>query len=269
MVTKSLFEEHTSPKMEHSIRISDEHIPPPEPENLWSWKDVLLISVTSVLILISGSLLITALFKPFEADATVSPVVINVLFTSLEALAILLSIYLFAIRRRHLLWNAFGLKSVSIGWIVVAIALGLAILPAVGLIALLIQFLLGLPFSNPQLEFVLPGDLSFPGALIMLGLVGFVVPLAEELFFRGLLFRWLRQFLKPWPAILISSAIFGALHGELSIAGATFFIGIILAWLYEKSGSLWTSVTVHVINNAIKLFLLYALVALGIEIPIT
>jgi hypothetical protein len=96
---------------------------------------------------------------------------------------------------------------------------------------------------------------------------GFVVPLAEEIFFRGLLYRWMRQFWNVWPAIIVSSILFGLLHGEISVAGATFILGIILAWLYERSGSLWPSITIHVINNSLKLLILYTLIALGYEFP--
>jgi membrane protease YdiL (CAAX protease family) len=148
------------------------------------------------------------------------------------------------------------------------VLLGLLILPSVGLIAMMIQLALGLPPGNPQLDFLLPDEISMPGVLFMLVFGGFIVPIAEEIFFRGLLYSWLRQTLSIWPAILISSALFGVLHGEISIAAATFLMGIILAWIYEKSTSLWPAIIIHIINNSIKLLLLYLLVAFGMDIPI-
>ena len=132
---------------------------------------------------------------------------------------------------------------------------------------MMIQLALGLPLGNPQLEFLLTDNISIPGVLIMLVFGGVIVPIAEEILFRGLLYSWLRQNLRIWPAILISSALFGVLHGEISIAGATFLMGIILAWIYEKSTSLWPAISIHIINNSIKLLVLYLMIAFGGDIP--
>lgn len=74
------------------------------------------------------------------------------------------------------------------------------------------------------------------------------VPLAEELLFRGVLYTWLRR----WGvavAVAASSLTFGLLHG----LGVTFFtttvVGVICAFAYERSGSLWTAVVAHAMTN--------------------
>lgn len=241
----------------------------PDSKDIWSWKDILWISVFAALILVGGSLLFTYVSTILNNGIFIdsSSLLFNAILTALEAIAILFSVYIFGLRRRHLNWADLGLKPVSLGWLFLAIAIGFAIMPTVGLIALLIQYALGLPVSNPQLGFLIPERLTVPGAILMFLFGGFVVPLAEEIFFRGLLYRWMRQFWNVWPAIIVSSILFGLLHGEISVAGATFILGIILAWLYERSGSLWPSITIHVINNSLKLLILYVLIALGYEFP--
>jgi hypothetical protein len=143
----------------------------------------------------------------------------------------------------------------------------LLFIPIIATVALLIQLLLGLPIENPQLEFLLPDKFSWTGALGMLLLGGLLVPFAEELFFRGVLYQWMRHKAGIWIGIIGSSLVFGLLHGEPSVAGATFVMGILLAWIFERSNSLWPSVTIHVVNNSIKIALLYALTAFGISIP--
>lgn len=236
----------------------------------WDWREILGIVLFSIIFVLIGSFI---LYKMGEFSSTwVNDeyyfLINNALFAALEAAAILISVYLIGIRRNGLTWQAVGLTPVSRHWQIIAVLLGLLILPSVGLIAMMIQLALGLPAGNPQLEFLLPDKISIPGVLIMLVFGGFIVPIAEEIFFRGILYSWLRQTLRIWPAILISSALFGMLHGEISIAGATFLMGIILAWIYEKSTSLWPAISIHIINNSIKLLLLYLMVAFGMDIPV-
>jgi uncharacterized protein len=164
-------------------------------------------------------------------------------------------------------WKDIGILPTSASWLLWAGLTAIIFIPIIGLIAMAIQIALGLPMENPQLEFLVPKDLTWYGILGMIFFGGFVVPVAEELFFRGVLYRWMRQFLGMWLAIAVSSLIFGLLHGDIAVAGATFVMGIILAWFYERSGSLWAPITIHIINNASKLILLYVLLATGIEFP--
>src|SRR5262249_810056 len=89
---------------------------------------------------------------------------------------------------------------------------------------------------------------------------GFLVPLIEELVFRGLLFRWLRQRFDFWPAAFISAATFGAAHiriDQILIAG---LLGLPFAWLYEKSRSLAPAMLMHQTYNSLVLMLTFAVV---------
>jgi membrane protease YdiL (CAAX protease family) len=81
-----------------------------------------------------------------------------------------------------------------------------------------------------------------------------VAPLAEELFFRGFLYRILRGRLGLWPALVIDGSLFGAVHltsgGPLAVALIA-PLGFLLCLLYERSGSLWPCIALHALNNAI------------------
>ena len=84
-------------------------------------------------------------------------------------------------------------------------------------------------------------------ALMALFIVGGLIgPVAEEVFFRGILYGYLRR----WgviPAMVVSTAGFVMLHssaGFTQIAG-----GILFAAAYETSGRLMTSITIHVAGN--------------------
>ena len=86
---------------------------------------------------------------------------------------------------------------------------------------------------------------------------------AEEMLYRGLLYRWFRERLPVWLAILVSSVIFGLLHGSLISpggwlgAGMAFgltMFGAIAASLFQASGSLWPSILIHFVNNSLFVF---------------
>jgi membrane protease YdiL (CAAX protease family) len=149
-------------------------------------------------------------------------------------------------------------------WMLIGLAFGLVLTPLSGLIMLGLQILLGLPLENPQLPFLAPEGFSWFGLASMFLLGGVVVPFAEELYFRGVLYRWLHGRWGLWPGALVSSLVFGAVHGDVPIAGAAFSLGVVLAWIYERSQSLWPAVLIHITNNVIKILALYIFLAFGL-----
>lgn len=88
-------------------------------------------------------------------------------------------------------------------------------------------------------------------------LIGGLAPVAEELFFRGMLFGGLRARVPFLPAALISGVVFGSLHltTGASAVPPLFLFGFLLAWVYERSGSIWPAVILHAINNNLALAL--------------
>ena len=75
-------------------------------------------------------------------------------------------------------------------------------------------------------------------------------PWIEEFIFRGLLFaRWARKF-GLRNGVFASAAVFGALHFTTSPFTA-FLIGIALAVLYARTGSLWVPIAAHATNNGL------------------
>jgi len=99
--------------------------------------------------------------------------------------------------------------------------------------------------------------------------VGPLAAIAEELFFRGFIYGWLRRRMRAWTAAGISAACFAAVHFHylvpggtlgLAAAGDIFVTGLLLAWLYQTSGSLAPPIVMHAVNNiTIILFVAFAL----------
>ncbi len=85
-------------------------------------------------------------------------------------------------------------------------------------------------------------------------LLGFVssfmiIPLAEELTFRGALYSELNTRVKVIPAAILSALIFGLMHGISIHVGYAFICGFVLALVYHFSGSIWVSYIVHSVFN--------------------
>ena len=91
-------------------------------------------------------------------------------------------------------------------------------------------------------------------ALVVLMIV-VVAPVAEEVFFRGMLFAGLRTRFSLWPAAVISGLAFGIPHvtsGPTAAIPLSIF-GVALAWLYNRTGSIWPCILIHAVNNGIAL----------------
>lgn len=84
--------------------------------------------------------------------------------------------------------------------------------------------------------------------------VGILAPVVEELVFRGLVFRRMKDWVHPWIAILFSSLLFGIYHGNFVQFLYATFMGMLLAVIYERTGTLWTAVVAHMTANLWSLF---------------
>jgi uncharacterized protein len=133
---------------------------------------------------------------------------------------------------------------------------------AVGLIVFALWIRLDAPWmqlSTPTASFVpldAEGQLIWP--LVAMRWVGaaLVVPLMEELFWRSFLMRWIAspQFQTVDPqraglkAIVLSTFVFMLAH---TLWLAAIIAGLAYAWLYVRTGKLWTAVIAHAVTNGV------------------
>ena len=80
-------------------------------------------------------------------------------------------------------------------------------------------------------------------------------PIVEELLFRGLIFKRLRNVTPAVWAMVISGLVFGIIHGNLVQFVYAFPIGVILAFIYEIFKTIWAPVIFHVSANFISVML--------------
>jgi len=81
-----------------------------------------------------------------------------------------------------------------------------------------------------------------------------LAPLIEELFFRGFLLTFLRNYTSTWMALVLSAGVFAFAHSNLGSAIPLWFLGIVLGIAYQNSGSLLLPMYIHGCFNLITAF---------------
>jgi membrane protease YdiL (CAAX protease family) len=112
---------------------------------------------------------------------------------------------------------------------------------AIGMVSILVVLL--------SLHQVSPAQ---PSSMAALGIAAVtsttLAPISEEIVFRGWLFNSLKRRFQAWPAILLSSLAFAAIHPSISLI-TTFVFGVLVAIAYEKTQNIWVSILIHALNN--------------------
>ncbi len=159
-------------------------------------------------------------------------------------LACLIPLY----RRRAVRARDLGLRAASpaksVGWVVLAVVV-IAIFNA-----LWVQGLLGLKAPDSL-------GITLHGSTVGLVLAGVFIcasaPVVEEIFFRGLLYRALRNRMSVGRAAITAGVLFGLIHGivfPLDTLPPRMVFGIIACLLYEKTGSLLPGIALHCLIDA-------------------
>jgi uncharacterized protein len=213
----------------------------------WTQLEVqdLLIGLGAVFVSVGVAGSIVLSFFSSDPDKTLAGLgVQNILF-----LAVPLAVVAARVRDRP--WRALGF-----------VPFRLRDMGLVGL-ALLAQIAVASVLTAEQDQLVDENKLDATTISIVLTVLLFVVlgPIAEETLFRGLLFGGPRRYAPFWVAAGVTGALFGAAHlstGDLAAAGLLAFLGVLLAGLYERSGSLGPPIALHMINNLAATVLLLA-----------
>jgi membrane protease YdiL (CAAX protease family) len=198
-----------------------------------------------------------------DQGLTLGTFVIAALSTDIPMLVF---VYIRLIWPRALTWTDLGLKPLPLEYTLrMGVAAGLGGLVIIDIVGTLLSQVGLRPNQLEEFEFVLSeGPLAF---VVLLIAAAVVAPFFEELFFRGFLFGVYRRRQPLWLAYLVSSVLFTILHLEPNrmslsqMAGLSvgiFLLAILLAWLYQHTGSLYPGMIAHAINNATGLILFYA-----------
>lgn len=246
----------------------------------WNWRDV----AKALLLIIFGLVLLSAgaggwmIASGTSPDETMGLTATPLFLAGIGVyLIVILAVYLFAARRTTTIsttnvitdanvvsnggWAYLGWRSFTPGWIW-AIPL-LTFVQLMGMAVVNMIFVLpfvGGDFENPQIEAITGGGtLSVTDLVLLMILIAVVAPLAEELFFRGMLYPLMRLRWSAVPAIVVNGLIFSLVHVFPPLLPGLFFVGMVLAWVRERSGSLIPCVLLHAMQNGIVLLGIYAM----------
>ncbi|NLI93466.1 MAG: CPBP family intramembrane metalloprotease [Peptococcaceae bacterium] len=181
---------------------------------------------------------------------------INYLMTGFgEGFLFLIALLIF-LRIMHRSFSDLGLVHFGFKNLIFGVSGGIFLFIFVGVLGNLIVEYLGNP--DPQsFALAVSGASSIWQFVLLLILGGVIVPLKEELIFRGLVYPPLRAVYGKGSGILITALFFGAMHFDLIRFFPLFLGGVVLTWLYEKTQSLWPSVIAHGIWNILMTILMW------------
>lgn len=160
-------------------------------------------------------------------------------------------------RVKHLIWgrvNPFIKLLKGASWWFIAYPIAIAISALVMLfLELFIEFT---PTPQIAVEFLQ----SLKDDTLLLVLNGFILvvltPISEEILFRGFLYNFLKRIFPMKGSLILSSVVFAFFHfdtiqgySNFSFLVALTTLGMFLAWIYEREGSLWAPIGLHAFFN--------------------
>ena len=177
----------------------------------------------------------------------------TIVATFLQGLIFIGTAVMFASFTRKPKPEHFGLRPTrfwpAVGWA----ALGMVTFYAlVGVYSLIVQ-----PDAEQSVAQDLGADQGTFGMIAAGFMVVCVAPVAEEFFFRGFFYRALRSRWAPLSAAAIDGLLFGVIHYDFTGADALLilpplaFLGFIFCLVYERTGSIYPTIAMHALNNAI------------------
>ncbi|MBL6982812.1 MAG: CPBP family intramembrane metalloprotease [Anaerolineales bacterium] len=207
----------------------------------WSVRDT-WIGVASLFFLIVLLMLTTFLLPDLDIG----------LFLIFGELVFLIPVWYLGIWKYRASWDDLGLRSFKVG----SLAVGCGLMIVSWLFNLGYGLFLGLYNLQVQPDFSLLFDGTISPGLIFFG-GAFIAPIVEEVIFRGFIFAGLKERFGWVKSALISAVLFSLIHFQLAAILPIFILGMIFAYLYHLSGSIWPAVIMHVSTNALGLGTVY------------
>jgi membrane protease YdiL (CAAX protease family) len=233
--------------------------PPPAgylPVSHWSYWEVVVVFLSGAL----ASLFVAAGVVVVGADP-LEPIPFSIVFGSQAMASFAMAWYLSKTRGSGSLAADTGLVIEASDWWGVPAGMALQI----GIALVTAPFIVWIWPDGPPSQSVAEvaeSSESLVEQLLVLVVVAVGAPIIEEMIFRGMLLSILARSLSRWPAILISAAIFAAIHlfdpNAVAVIPGLFLLGTVLAWVALRRGDLSLPIALHSgINLLAAITLLY------------
>lgn len=175
----------------------------------------------------------------------------------LQTSGIIAIVFYFVLARHHAGGKSLGLKSREIGrYLLTGLGGGVLIFLVVVLSGLAVERLFPAPAELQPFAQLVVNAKTWTQLAVLLVLGVILAPVGEELYFRGFLYPALRSRLGVPLSLLLSGGFFGIMHFDLLRFLPLALGGVGLAWLYERTGSLYTAIAAHSFWNFVMLALL-------------
>ncbi len=228
----------------------------------WTLVDVAeaVVVLTFLMVCLSiGTAVIRSLIAPAGQSETIDALLVAVSYALACAGAIALMIYRIGFTRPY--WQLLGVRLHNIPRQLGQGVAGYAVFIGLLFVALLVLRLLGLdaflPLAKAPTELLT--EARSPATLaIYLVVVAVIAPVVEEIIFRGFVYPGLRRIMPVAPAALGSALIFAGVHVSAPVGGLVVIVlvGVVLACLYERTGSILPSMVAHSMYNSFVFTLL-------------
>jgi membrane protease YdiL (CAAX protease family) len=201
-------------------------------------------------LILGGSMLLLLAATLQRLGLEIDPSLVIVFGTML----LLIPVWYFTIFKYHMSWESLGLRPFHLK--MVGLGCGLMFISMLfNLIYAAILSIFGKQIQ-PDISPIF-AETRFPWLILFGGAV--VAPIVEEIFFRGFVFAGLRTGWDWKKAALASAGLFALAHVALTSLLPIFILGLIFAFLYHISGSIWPAIFMHMLTNSLALSAAYAI----------
>ena len=220
-------------------------------DKVWTSKDISLITLI-ILIIFALSISLAILLK--TEPAYKSLIIDFGLFLSIT------TTFFIYTKSKKISLEKIGFGEMKVKWLFASIALAFGVIAIGGVLSSALSNLLNIESTGLQGIQAIASDKLWLNLLNFKLLVAILIPIAEELYFRGILFRFIRQNKSFIWSALASSLIFSSIHFSPSSIPFTFLLGFSSAFLFEKSKSIFPSFFLHIaVNNLVANLILFGL----------
>ncbi|MCX5667049.1 MAG: type II CAAX endopeptidase family protein [Candidatus Omnitrophica bacterium] len=237
--------------------------PPQAKWNIWDVCKVVILFLFFGYMLILSETFLSRIFPVFKTDNFRMMVNSSIL----DALAAVFIIYFTVIQHKEPL-AALGISARNFLKNVFYGVIGyIALIPVLILMLVIIAGLINITKYAPERQPVVELFLKEKGAAFLTYsslFAAIIGPVTEELFFRGFLYSALKKYIGIFWAMTATAGLFAALHAHIVGFFPIMALGMLLAYIYEKTGTLVSSVTVHMIHNLSMVVLVFLVKQIGI-----
>lgn len=223
----------------------------------WTWKDAIFLITIFVIVYglsiplqfqvaeLTGEM---AVFESSENPSIPQSALLINHFAKALSLTGGVAIVLYFFKKQS--WAAIGFRPTTRRWLLVSLAIGIVQYP-VRLVGAKLLLTILPEFNIGAQNIFFQNDYSIAYNVLLFFIITLVVPVSEEVFYRGFLFNWMKSHHSLWIAIFFSSLMFSVSHIVPSQVVMAMLLSMVITWIYHKSGSIWTAILIHILNNSL------------------